>query len=166
MLKKGFTLIELLIVIAIIAILAGLLVTNYVGARDRALDGQKKSNLREIKTALDLYRNYYHTYPPTDIGLYLKACGPSGDQRCPVCSDAEFAAGGSDGCDHIYLNRLPKNTGGQNEFRYYGCSGGDDYRLKINLTNASDESILESQAKCPVACGTTYNNTDYVLCAD
>lgn len=54
-LQAGFTLIELMIVIAIIGILAGILVPNYVRARAQGLATACKGNLKTISTALEMY---------------------------------------------------------------------------------------------------------------
>jgi len=52
--ERGFTLIELMIVVAIIAILAGILIPNFVNARAQAQTSACESNLRAIGTALEL----------------------------------------------------------------------------------------------------------------
>lgn len=65
----GFTLIELLIVIAIIGILSSLLMVNFIGIRQRGRDTQRKSNLRQVQSALELYRSDQSNYP-----LTLPAC--------------------------------------------------------------------------------------------
>lgn len=61
---KGFTLIELLTVIAIIAILAGLVMT--VGPRmiERARLNRLDSAMRQVSTALSAYYIDHNTYPP------------------------------------------------------------------------------------------------------
>ncbi|GAC1416179.1 MAG: hypothetical protein NVSMB5_06180 [Candidatus Velthaea sp.] len=53
--ESGFTLIELMIVVAIIAILAGILIPNFVNARAQAQTSACESNLRAIGTALELF---------------------------------------------------------------------------------------------------------------
>lgn len=73
--SQGFTLIELLVVIAIISVLAGLLVANFVGVRQRGRDAQRKSDLRQIQSALELYRADNGNYPAT---LYSTSCPTSG----------------------------------------------------------------------------------------
>jgi len=61
--SKGFSLIELLVVISIIAVLSALLMANFMGARERARDAQKISDLESIKTALRMYYNDNQSYP-------------------------------------------------------------------------------------------------------
>lgn len=70
--NKGFTLIELLVVIVIIGILSSFLVANYVGVRARGRDAQRKADLRQIQSALELYRSDSGSYPAS-----LPACGSS-----------------------------------------------------------------------------------------
>ncbi len=63
--QSGFTLIELLVSISIIAILTSLLTVNFIGARQRGRDGQRKANLYNIQSALELYRSDNEQYPTT-----------------------------------------------------------------------------------------------------
>ena len=53
--KAGFTLIELMIVIAIIAILAAILVPNFLKARAQGQLTACKSNCKNLATALEMY---------------------------------------------------------------------------------------------------------------
>jgi type II secretion system protein G len=61
--ERGFTLIELMIVVAIIAMLAGILVPNFVNARAQAQTSACESNLRAIATAMELYYADNQRYP-------------------------------------------------------------------------------------------------------
>lgn len=61
--KKGFTLIELLVVISIVSVLSSVVLTQTKAARDKANDAKRVSDLQAIRTALELYRNDYGTYP-------------------------------------------------------------------------------------------------------
>ena len=61
---KGFTLVEMLVVIAIIAILAGLLFPVFSVARGKARSTQCIANLRQIGMALQMYTmDYDDLYP-------------------------------------------------------------------------------------------------------
>jgi len=54
--RKAFTLIELLVVIAIIGMLSSFFLPNFMGARERARDTQRKNDLRQIQKAFEMYK--------------------------------------------------------------------------------------------------------------
>ncbi|MCL4360233.1 type II secretion system GspH family protein [Patescibacteria group bacterium] len=169
--KKGFTLIELLVVISIIAMILAVALPNFLGARVRARDAKRKSELLELKTALRVYYNDYARYPMwSGGGTTIDGCGTSGTGGCPVCATANFAAGGTDGCSNVYMKQFPA-INGTASFRYYQV-GTDDFRLVTTLENVSDGDSTASQARCPAAVPTgqsgavVYAAADYVLCAD
>jgi len=61
--QAGFTIIELLIVIAIIAILAGLVLNNFQGAQAKARDTQRVTDVNNVHTKLEEYYNDNNGYP-------------------------------------------------------------------------------------------------------
>lgn len=63
--SKGFTLIELLVVIAIIGILSSVVLASLNTARAKARDVVRKSDLKQLQTALELYYNSNGSYPST-----------------------------------------------------------------------------------------------------
>jgi prepilin-type N-terminal cleavage/methylation domain-containing protein len=77
--KKGFTLIELMIVIAIIAILAAVLVPNFMRAREASRLTACKSNLKNISTAVETYSNDYDgLYPGNTSFQEITSSGRNG----------------------------------------------------------------------------------------
>lgn len=65
-LRFGFTLIGLLVVVAIIAILAGLLQPGLANAREKGRAGVCLSNLRQLHLAWFQYTQDYGNGPPND----------------------------------------------------------------------------------------------------
>jgi len=62
--NAGFTLVELLVVMAIIAILMGLLVPTINAVRTYLLKVRTEATIQGLSTALDQYKLVYHAYPP------------------------------------------------------------------------------------------------------
>src|SRR4051794_29372201 len=95
--RLAFTLIELLIVIAIIAILAGLLVPVAGRISVSRMKSVSRAELTQIATAIDAYKAKYNFYPPDNptnplpnalyfelVGTFLtndttKGSNPAGD---------------------------------------------------------------------------------------
>lgn len=62
--SRGFSLIELLVVVAIIAILAGILFPVFLSAREHARQSKCLSNLKQLNTALRQYTDDNNGYLP------------------------------------------------------------------------------------------------------
>jgi general secretion pathway protein G len=72
--SQGFTLIELLVVIAIIGVMASFTILSFSGSQEKVRDTQRRSDMQQYATLLEVYANRHNTlYPtrdPTD-GVYL-----------------------------------------------------------------------------------------------
>lgn len=135
--KKGFTLVELLIVVAIIGVLATLLMSNFIGVRQRARDAQRKADLRQMQSALEFYRSDLGTYP-----VSLSSCG-------------SIFQGGSPA--NTYMQKLPCDPLGASSYNagsYRYTSGGNTYTLGACLENTAD---TQGTATSPGGAGCTTN---------
>lgn len=136
-LSKGFTLIELLVVVAIIGVLSALLMSNFVGIRQRARDGQRKSELRQLQSAFELYRADNGEYPTS-----LPPCGTA------------LAYGSV-----IYMKKAPCDPLTGEIYGYSGSTG--NYCLRACLENENDSQISSGGGSCvfsPTDCAAPYVN--------
>lgn len=76
--RLGFTLLELIVVMAILAILAGLGAGGYRLARRSAKEGQAKAEIELLRTALEEYRVEYGRYPEQFSGGNFSSMGELG----------------------------------------------------------------------------------------
>ena len=140
----GVTLIELLIGVAIISILSTLLMVNFIAVRQRGRDAERKSNLRQVQSALELYRA-----DQDDYTLTLANCGSGASLGSPTCST-------------IYMNKLPKDPNGSSYYNggsYYYTSDGIAYSLVACIENISDKDSNITQAPpagAPTDCSSGY----------
>jgi len=93
--EKGFTLIELLIVVSILAILITLGYQSFTGSQKKARDAQRKSDLRQIQKALELYQQDQPTpqYPDATTWADLETELETNDYMKEVPADPLPSAG-------------------------------------------------------------------------
>ena len=125
--QSAFTLIELLVVIVIIGVLATvILVSNFTGVNQRARDSRRKSDLRQIQTALELIRSDTGSYPTQ---LY--------STNCPTSSSLVVGA-------ETYMQKIPCDPSslifysGGNPGNYYYNLTGTTYNLSACIENPND----------------------------
>jgi type II secretion system protein G len=104
--ERGFTLIELMVVVAIIAILAGILIPNFVNARAQAQTSACESNLRSIATALELVYTDVQSYEPNGQATF-------------VADPADFTNATS---GVQYLNNTPKDPAALDQTKDYSIT--------------------------------------------
>ena len=122
--KKSFTLIELLVVIAIIGSLSALLLPNFMGARERARDSQRKSDLKQIQNALEMYRqDQTPAAYPTDTSTRFGSSA--------TCNTAF-------GTSPVYINKIPCGPIGPTPYYYYVDNNTLTYELCTCLENKAD----------------------------
>ncbi len=139
--KKGFTLIELLVVIAIIGILSAIGINNFMTARIKAVDAQKKSDLQTISKSLEAYANDHQSYPMSDSNG--KIICQAGNVICDW--NTAFTDGTS-----TYTAKLPTDPNG---YAYIYSSTGKTYTLYAHLNNGQDPQINPSVIAQNRSCG-------------
>jgi|SRR3989304_5156362 len=114
--KKAFTLIELLVVLAIIGILAAMIIASLSGARARARDAQRKSDLRQIKTALEqYYQDNNQTYP------------------LAAAWEADLTAG-----TPSYMRAVPQDPSSAGSYTYSVDATQTNYAVQADLENNNE----------------------------
>lgn len=122
--KTGFTLIEILVAATIIAILIAISTVSYTSVNKRARDAKRKSDLEQLRSALEQYR--------TDNGYYPDPGSPS---YVNVNTLTELTSGG-------YISLIPTDPASAQQYSYNPQSpaGGPapyyGYCLSANLENA------------------------------
>ena len=127
--QRGFTLIELLVAISIIGVLASFLLANFVGVRQRARDGVRKSDLRQIQSALELYRSDQRSYPTS-----LLSCGSS-LQNSPANNVT-------------YMKKIPCDPSNGSSYTYTAVGGGVSYAIVACLENGNDAQVDIPKTNC------------------
>ena len=153
--RKGFTLIELLVVIAIIGILSavGLIALN--GAREKARDSQRKSDLGQLRTGLALFYDTYNEFPNSVAGS-----GPTGAGHVTLATEAVVLTVGvvsspdavvfADGVNSVALSLL------------YDTLVGGTQKFISRLPNAPATGTAPQRAYYYQSCGAS-NTADYAV---
>jgi prepilin-type N-terminal cleavage/methylation domain-containing protein len=125
--KAGFTLIELMIVIAIIAILAAILVPNFLKARAQGQLTACKSNCKNLATALEMYASDNGGRYPSTTNLAAKLTSGNYLKLIPTCP-----AAGSNTYSAVYTARQTPDS-----FTFW-CGGNNHSKAYSGFTAASD----------------------------
>ena len=129
--NKAFTLIELLVVIAVLAGFLALLVPNYMEVRKKSRDVRRKSDIRSIQKALELYKQS-QAQP-----LYPAA----------LTSCAALTFGGVDFMKVVPKDPLGSCSAAGNSYFYLPSSDFYTYTLSACLENTNDTDATT----CPAA---------------
>lgn len=135
--KQAFTLIELLVVISIIGILASFSAVSLQGARGRARDAKRVSDIRQIQVALELYYNDYNEYPESITGTI----GRDDNIYMMFVPNAPTPADGD--CDNISNAFLYTAHDSNNSYTLSFCLGNDTGSLQAGINNAIPNGIIK-----------------------
>jgi general secretion pathway protein G len=113
--EKGFTLIEMLLVVAIIGFLVAILLPSVGGFGANAKDKAVRADLRQLKSALEVYFISFSVYP--DVGKWgtpdsalLTADGASGYDRIIDQFPEDPYENATNGCHFCYDYVLSGDT--------------------------------------------------------
>jgi len=84
--EKGFTLVELMVVIAIIAILTGIIITGLVSSKGKSRDAKRASDLSQIQLAIEQYFDRCDQYPASPLST-------SASTGCPTNNNVQITLG-------------------------------------------------------------------------
>lgn len=116
--SRGFTLIELMVVIVILSILAVMVGPKIIGRSDDAKIADAKVQIRNIETALKLYKLDSGSYPSTEQGLQALVAKPT-TGKIPNNYKAE---------GYLENKNVPKDPWG-NDYVYLSPGEHGDYDL-------------------------------------
>jgi len=116
--KKGFTLIEVLVVVFILGILAALVAPKMLGRTDDAKIAETKLQMKNLETALKLYKLDNGFYPTTDQGLEALVKKPEAEPIPKKYKD--------DG--YLEKNKIPKDAWG-NPYLYLSPGSHGDFDM-------------------------------------
>jgi type IV pilus assembly protein PilA len=131
--SRGFSLIELLIVVAVILVIAGIAIPNFIRSKMRANETGTVANLRTISTAEVVYSTTYGVgYAPSLTALAGNAVIPDATQAGLIDEvlgsgnksgyHYAYAVTGSDGSGHVVsysINADPLTAGVSGDRHFY-----------------------------------------------
>ena len=79
--RAGFTLMEIMLVVAIIALLAGLLVNSQIGVLDTGKETAARANMQTVRMNLVNYNMVAGNFPSTEQGIKALVTRPEGEPR-------------------------------------------------------------------------------------
>ena len=134
--KKGFTLVELLVVIAIIGILSTLSVVSLNSARAKSRDARRLSDIKQIRTALDMYYDASSTYPTTSC-----TSTPLGTGNCACLTSVGWTNTSTTNCTGtIFMQKVPSDPLSSGAYTYTSTSSGQSYEIVYKLEANSGNS--------------------------
>lgn len=138
--KAGFTLVELLVAIGIISLALAFLFPNFMGARERARDMQRKSDLKQVQSALELYKQD-RSPPAYPTGSISTSCGGGGFEgvESPMCCNQCWSSQ-ADCAGNLYMRKFPCDPAGGNPTPYIYSRDSVD-NLKYALTACLENPV-------------------------
>lgn len=141
--RTGFSLVELLITVSIISILIAIGVASYATINRQSRDTKRKSDVEQIRSALEMYRADTGSYPSAGSGSWVV-----------TSSTADALVGLTPDLVATYLSAIPTDPKASQSYMYLATngSGGSYYGYCISTLLESENPI----DTCTPATGQTY----------
>lgn len=155
--RIGFTLIEIMVVIAIISILASVLYVNFNNAREASRDQVRKTDLKQLQLAIELYKAQNGRYPAAGCSAAAWAgSGPVNTAGYTSCDEWIV------GLVPEFIAELPADPTDESEnnqgFFYRTDSAGSMYKIKVyqSVERNLITSYQQEFARCPSPSGNAF----------
>lgn len=163
--ESAFTLIELIVVIAIISVLTAFAVPNFMAARERARDAQRKNDLKQLQSAIEMYKLDSGEYPSNDLFTKMKVAtntcwyndnndstsGPDFITTCPTDDKV------------IYMKKVVRDpnrpVAADNKAYFYSSSDKFKYTVCACLENQGDSDGIAGSCDAAYVCSSGKNYT-------
>lgn len=143
--SQGFTLIEILVVVAIIGILSTVVLSSLNSARSKSRDVRRSAEVREIVTALELYRSDHGKFPCHSIQY-----SDDSDFLQPLITEGYLGSKPEDPLNpsYVYTYMTAKETSGG------PC--GQIFQIGYYFENAASKCALGGFKPNPTHCHVLY----------
>jgi len=128
--QKGFSLTELMVAISIISTVGTITTAKLDNALSSARDANRKMNIRQVQTALNIYYDDFNSYP-----VYQTESKPSSEGW-------EYIENILENQENQYISALPEDPLNEDKYIYKYWSDGQKFEITYEL---EDETIGETQ---------------------
>ena len=132
-----------LVVMAIIGILAAVIMGGFRSSQRRSRDAKRKSDLRQIGQAMELFYADYDRYPTASSNGAIEACSYNAALDEGVAclwgsGKMEESASG-----RIYFRELPNDSRNGQDYYYKTLNSNQSYQLYARLENSEDQHCID-----------------------
>ena len=148
--KKGFTLVELMVVIAIIALLTGIILVNLTGSKAKGRDAKRVSDLAQIQLAIEQYFDRCNQYPT--------ALDTSKTDGCPT-SPTAISLGS-------FISKIPTDPSTNASYDYMINSASAPTNYLMHTTLETSNSASQQSAPLPSLTGWSVGSGNTIATCD
>lgn len=181
--KNGFTLIELLVTMSIIGMLSSIVISSVNRARISAQDTRRKTDLRQINLAINLFYNQYGRMP-RNYNCNVSYC-PGGNGNFGACDGPVPNVPGTDSTNLIipaynasmqelvtagFLPAIPHSPPGGPGYCYYNFGAGSIGAVMMTGLESGSPTVYGVSPSCRpwTSVGATWceqkSSMEYCLC--